>query len=79
MLVFRVAPDLKEPKVGRDFVLVREMALADRDPNGPFLCLLSEEPAKAPAGKGPNEQAGASDDYLWDLSLIHISEPTRPY
>ena len=66
MLVFRVAPDPKEPKVGRDFVLVREMALADRDPNGPFPRLPSEEPAKAPAGQGPNEQAGASEDYLWD-------------
>ena len=66
MPVFRVAPDPKDPKVGRDSVLVREMALADRDPNGPFLRLPSEEPAKAPAGQGPNEQEGASKDYLWD-------------
>ena len=66
MLVFRVAPNPNEPKVGRDFVLVREMELADRDPNGPFPRLPCELPAKAPAGGGSNWQPGASPDYMWD-------------
>ena len=69
MLVFRVAPDPKEPKVGRDFVLVREMALADRDPNGPFPRLPSEEPAKAESGPGFPESGH---------SLGHTSQERDP-
>ena len=66
MLVFRVALNPKEPKVGRDFVLVREMALADRRPNGPFPRLASEEPAKPPAAQGAGGVGQSADDYKWD-------------
>ena len=66
MLVFRVALNPKEPKVGRDFVLVREMALADRRPDGPFPRLASEEPAKPPAAQGAGGVGQSADDYKWD-------------
>ena len=66
MLVFRVAPDRKEPKLGRDFVLVREMALADRRADGPFPYLPSELPTKAPLACTSNDQAGSGEDYKWD-------------
>ena len=59
MLVFRVAPDRENLKEGREFVLVREMELADRTANGPFPYLQCEGPATAPANS-------AELDYMYD-------------
>ena len=50
---------------------IRDRFLVDGDATEPF------EDARLSGGPGPGE--GVEDEAAWGLSLIHISEPTRPY
>ena len=42
------------------------------------VCLTSDLPAQE-TGKAPSTEQEKDDDSSEELSLIHISEPTRPY
>ena len=82
MLVFRVVPNPNEPKVGRDFVLVREMELADRDPNGPFPRLPCE-PVSCPDGlvkrtNGMSSTACTKIARGWTLGSARRSSENAP-
>ena len=92
--VVQITYDLTQPVMGRDVLVVEDIVdtglsmryllenLATRQPRSVKLCSLLHKPARSRV-KIPIDYLGFTieDRFVvgYGLSLIHISEPTRPY
>ena len=81
--IFNEAPDTPQPSVNAD-TWSKAMFALDGDRNPPTADFVSDlmwgYPPLAVAFTDRSDPGSATiTNWVWDLSLIHISEPTRPY
>ena len=79
--------DIEGPRAGECLVEIKatgvchtdEFTLSGADPEGIFPAVLGHEGAGVVVETGPGVTSLKKGDHVIPLSLIHISEPTRPY